>query len=185
MPIQAQTSPNIAAATRQVGPRGFLHCLLETVRTTAMLFLIMVGAWIFAYFIGQTRLPKAMVGVVEAMDLAPILVIAVILVFYIILGCVLESVAIILITIPVFLPLVTAIGFDPVWYGVLMVLVVEIGLITPPVGLNLFIIRAQLPDIPLGTVIRGAAPFLAADVALVLLLLAFPQIALWLPSVLY
>jgi tripartite ATP-independent transporter DctM subunit len=175
----------IAAAAHRLNLKTFVQCLLETVRTTAMLFLILVGAWIFAYFIGQTRLPQALVGFVQHLGPSAFTVILMILLFYIILGCVMESVAIIVITTPVFLPLVIQIGFDPVWYGVLMVLVVEIGLITPPVGLNLFVIRSQLPDVPLATIIRGAFPFLAADFILVLLLLLFPPIALWLPKVLY
>jgi TRAP-type C4-dicarboxylate transport system permease large subunit len=108
-----------------------------------------------------------------------------ILVFYIILGCVLDAVAIILVTVPVFLPVVTAMGYDSVWYGILMVVVVEIGLITPPVGLNIFVIRAQLPDIELTTVFKGIMPFLVADFVLIALLLIFPQIALWLPGLLF
>jgi len=108
-----------------------------------------------------------------------------ILVFYIILGCVLDAVAIILVTVPVFLPVVTATGYDTVWYGILMVVVVEIGLITPPVGLNIFVIRAQLPDIELTTVFKGIMPFLVADFVLIALLLIFPQIALWLPGLLF
>ena len=127
----------------------------------------------------------ALVELIEFFELAPWAVIMIILVFYIILGCVLDAVAIILVTVPVFLPVVTALGYDSVWYGILMVVVVEVGLITPPVGLNIFVIRAQLPDIALGTVFRGIVPFLAADAVLIALLLLFPQLALWLPGVLY
>ena len=175
----------IAFASRKLPFAGFVDCLMDTMRTTAMLMFILVGAWIFAYFVVQTRLPVALVELVHFLGLAPWMVILMILAFYILLGCVLESVAIILVTVPVFLPVVTALGYDPVWYGILMVVVVEVGLITPPVGLNIFVIRAQLPDIPLGTIFRGIVPFLAADAALVALLLLFPQIALWLPNLLY
>ena len=175
----------IAVASRQLDFRGFVDCLSETLWTTAMLMFIIVGAWIFAYFVVQTRLPVALIELVELFDLAPWAVIMMILVFYIVLGCVLESVAIILVTVPVFLPVVTAMGYDPVWYGILMVVVVEVGLITPPVGLNIFVIRAQLPDVALGTIFRGIGPFLVADAVLIALLLLFPQIALWLPGVLY
>ena len=108
-----------------------------------------------------------------------------ILIFYTILGCVLDAVAIILVTVPVFLPVAVALGYDSVWYGILMVVVVEIGLITPPVGLNIFVMRAQLPDIALTTMFRGIAPFLVADALLILLLFLFPQIALWLPNLLF
>ena len=107
-----------------------------------------------------------------------------IIVFYVIAGCQLESVAIILVTVPVFLPMIVSLGYDVVWYGILMVVMVEVGLITPPVGLNVFVIRAQIPEIPLSTIFAGIVPFLAADAALVALLLIFPGLALWLPKVL-
>ena len=175
----------IAAATGQLSWRSFYEALIETLQTTATLMFIIVGAWIFAYFVVQTRLPKGLVDLVNYFELAPWAVITIILIFYIILGCVLDSVAIILVTVPVFLPVVLAMGYDSVWYGILMVVVVEIGLITPPVGLNIFVMRAQLPDVELMTMFRGIAPFLVADAALIVLLLLFPQIALWLPGVLF
>ena len=175
----------IASATGQLSVRDFIECLMETLRTTAMLMFIIVGAWIFAYFVVQTRLPTALVDLVNYLELSGWAVILMILVFYVILGCVLDSVAIILVTVPVFLPVVTSFGYDTVWYGILMVVVVEVGLITPPVGLNIFVIQAQLPDIQLGTVFKGIAPFLVANAILIALLLLFPQIALWLPSVLF
>ena len=175
----------IAAATKQLTWQGLYECLMETLRTTGMLMFIIVGAWIFAYFVVQTRLPVGLIDLIKHFDLAPWAVIMMILVFYIVLGCVLDAVAIILVTVPVFLPVATALGYDSVWYGILMVVVVEIGLITPPVGLNIFVMRAQLPDILLTTMFRGIAPFLVADAILIALLLLFPQIALWLPNLLY
>lgn len=174
----------IAAGSRQLNLRGFFECLLEALRTTAMLMFIIMGAWIFAYFIVQTKLPSALVDLIALMHLPGWAVILMILVFYIILGCVLDSVAIILVTVPVFLPIAQSLGYDPVWYGILMVVVVEVGLITPPVGLNIFVIRAQLPDVTLSTVFIGIMPFLVADAVLIALLLLFPQLALWLPGVL-
>ena len=175
----------IAAGSRQLDFRQFIDCVVDTLRTTAMLMFIIMGAWIFAYFVVQTQLPKALINVIDFFELAPWAVILVILVFYIILGCVLDAVAIILVTVPVFLPVVVALGYDTVWYGILMVVVVEVGLITPPVGLNIFVIRAQLPDISLVTVFKGIGPFLIADAILILLLLLFPQLALWLPGILF
>jgi C4-dicarboxylate transporter DctM subunit len=175
----------IAFASRQLTLSGLYECVVETLHTTAMLMFIIVGAWVFAYFVVQTRLPSGLIDLIKYFDLAPWAVIMMILVFYIILGCVLDAVAIILVTVPVFLPVVTALGYDSVWYGILMVVVVEIGLITPPVGLNIFVIRAQLPDIELTTVFKGIMPFLVADFALIALLLIFPQIALWLPGLLF
>ena len=175
----------IAFATRQMTWRVLYDCVIETLHTTAMLMFIIVGAWVFAYFVVQTRLPTGLIDLIKYFDLAPWAVIMMILVFYIILGCVLDAVAIILVTVPVFLPVVIALGYDPVWYGILMVVVVEIGLITPPVGLNIFVIRAQMPDIELVTVFKGIMPFLVADIVLIALLLIFPQIALWLPGILF
>jgi tripartite ATP-independent transporter DctM subunit len=172
-------------ATRQLTISGLYECVIETLRTTAMLMFIIVGAWIFAYFVVQTRLPVALIDLISFFNLAPWAVILMILAFYIILGCVLDAVAIILVTVPVFLPVILSLGYDSVWYGILMVVVVEIGLITPPVGLNIFIMRAQLPDIPLVTMFKGIAPFLIADFVLIGLLLVFPQIALWLPGILF
>ena len=116
----------IAAATKQLTWRGLYECVMETLRTTAMLMFIIVGAWIFAYFVVQTQLPKALIEMIEFFNLAPWAVIVMILIFYIILGCVLDAVAIILVTVPVFLPVATALGYDSVWYGILMVVVVEI-----------------------------------------------------------
>jgi TRAP-type C4-dicarboxylate transport system permease large subunit len=158
---------------------------MQTLRTTAMLMFIITGAWIFSFFIVQTQLPLAIVDLINYLQLPAFAVVLIILAFYLVLGCFLESVAIILVTVPVFLPIIQALGFDSVWYGVLMVIMVEVGLITPPVGLNIFVIRAQMPDIPLGTVYKGIVPFLIADATLVGLLIAFPDLALWLPSKLF
>jgi len=175
----------IAAASRQLTWRMLYECLIETLLTTGMLMFIITGAWIFAYFVVQTQLPAGLIDLIAYFELAPWAVITIILIFYIILGCVLDAVAIILVTVPVFLPVVVAMGYDSVWYGILMVVVVEIGLITPPVGLNIFVMRAQLPEIPLATMFEGIMPFLLADFALIVLLLLFPQIALWLPGILF
>lgn len=183
--IAAFTAIIIGFATRQLTWRELYDCIIETLHTTAMLMFIIVGAWVFAYFVVQTQLPAGLIDLIKYFNLSPWAVIAMILIFYIILGCVLDAVAIILVTVPVFLPVVTSMGYDPVWYGILMVVVVEIGLITPPVGLNIFVIRAQLPDIELTTIFKGILPFLVADIVLIALLLIFPQIALWLPGVLF
>jgi C4-dicarboxylate transporter DctM subunit len=175
----------IATATRKLSLAQFVDALLETVWTTAMLFFIVVGAFIFARFMVLTQLPLGLVNWANQFGLSALTVILLVIFFYVILGCFLDSISMVLITVPVFLPLITQLGFSPVWFGILLVVVVEVGLITPPVGLNLFVIRAQVPDIPLSTVIRGIIPFLGADAALVALLLTAPSMALWLPSVLY
>lgn len=175
----------IAALSRQLSLRDFFETLTQTLETTAILMFIITGAWIFAAFVVQTEVPVTIVKFIKYIELAPWAVILVILFFYLVLGCFLDSVAIVLVTTPVFLPVVTALGYDPVWYGILMVVMVEIGLITPPVGLNVFVIRAQIPDVSLGTVFVGIVPFLIAAFVLVALLLVFPDLALWLPRQLF
>jgi tripartite ATP-independent transporter DctM subunit len=175
----------LGAATRRIGFGDVKDALTETVRTTAVLFFIVVMAFVYAYFLVLTRLPQSLVDVVVAWELSPLAVMLVLIAFYLVLGCFLDSLGMILLTVPVFLPLILGLGYDPVWFGVLVVLVVEIGLITPPVGMNLFVIRAQQSDISLGTLYRGVVPFLAAGAAMIVLLLMFPGLALWLPQLLF
>jgi tripartite ATP-independent transporter DctM subunit len=174
----------IAFLTCDFGWRDLVESLVETVWTTATLFFIAVTAFLFGYFMVLTQLPVLVAGWVKGLAVPPYVVIFILVGVYIMLGCFLDSLSMIVVTVPVFLPLVQAIGYDPVWFGILVVVVVEMGLITPPVGMNMFVIRAQLPDIPLATIFRGIGPFLAADAALVGLLLLFPGLALWLPRAL-
>jgi tripartite ATP-independent transporter DctM subunit len=161
------------------------QCLLDTLKTTCMLFLIIIGAIIFSYFVVQAQLPEALIGWIQEMGLGPLGLMLTLIVAYIILGCFLEGIGLVLITVPVFLPVVTATGFDPVWFGVIVVIVVELGLIHPPVGMNLFVIQAQLPGIPIMSIYKGTLPFLLAPMVLIAILLAFPDVALWLPRLLY
>jgi len=174
----------IAFATCDFGWRDLGAALMETVWTTGTLFFIALTAFLFGYFMVLTQLPMTVATWVKGLDVPPWTVILILVAVYVVLGCFLDSLSMIVVTVPVFLPLVQTLGYDPVWFGVLVVVVVEMGLITPPVGLNIFVLRAQLPDIPLGTMFRGIGPFLAADLALVVLLLVFPALALWLPRAL-
>lgn len=175
----------IAVATRSIDMEGMISAFVETVTTTAMLFFIILGATLFGRFIVLTQIPAALTGWVEGLALSPVLVIVVMVAFYFLLGCFLESISMMLITVPVFLPLAIAMGFDPVWFGVLVVIVVEVGLMTPPVGMNIFVVRAQMPEIPLQALYAGILPFLLANLALIAILLAIPEIALWLPDLFY
>lgn len=175
----------IGLATRTLGWIGLRDSLIETVMTTAMLFFIVLGAFLFKEFVVLTQLPKAVTVSLGAEALHPYLVVLIMLAVYVVLGCFLDSLSMILITVPVFLPLAENIGFDRVWFGIFVVVVAEIGLITPPVGMNIFVIRAQMPDIALGKVYRGIVPFLFADGALVVVLVLLPGLALWLPRILY
>jgi TRAP-type C4-dicarboxylate transport system permease large subunit len=146
-----------------------------------MLFFVVIGAFIFSRFIVLTQLPAAIAGWAQASGLGFVPVMLVIVALYVVLGMFLESVSMVLITVPVLLPLMQALGFDAVWFGIFVTVLAEVGLITPPVGLNVFVIRSQIPDISLGAVFRGVVPFLAADATLIVLLIAAPAIALWLP----
>jgi C4-dicarboxylate transporter, DctM subunit len=172
-------------ATRRIDFASLWAACAETVRTTAVLFLIVIMAFVYSYFLILTQLPQSLVGWVTEMQLSPLTVMLVLIAFYLVLGCFLDAMGMILVTVPVFLPLVVGLGYDPVWFGVLVVLVVEIGLITPPVGMNLFVIRAQQPDIATTTLYRGVLPFLSAGAILIALLLALPALALWLPERLF
>jgi tripartite ATP-independent transporter DctM subunit len=174
----------IAFLTCEFTWRDLYESLVETVWTTATLFFIAVTAFLFGYFMVLTQLPVQVAGWVKGLAVPPYVVIFILVGVYIVLGCFLDSLSMIVVTVPVFLPLIQAIGYDPVWFGILVVVVVEMGLITPPVGMNMFVIRAQLPDIPVATIFSGIGPFLAADAALVALLLIFPSLALWLPKAL-
>ena len=150
-----------------------------------MLFVIMFGANLFSFFMVQTHLPDLLADGARALDLSGPMVMTLIVVAYIVLGCFLEGIGMVLITVPVFLPLVKQFGYDPVWFGVIVVIVVEVGLIHPPVGMNLFVIQAQAPDIKITSIYRGIIPFLIAPLMLIILMFLFPALALWLPKLLY
>jgi len=149
-----------------------------------MLFFIIVGAFIFARFVVLTRLPNELVAWVSATQLAPLTIVLLVVVLYLVLGTALEEVSTILITVPVVLPLMVHLGYDGIWFGIFVTVMATVGLISPPVGLTVFVIQAQNPDIPAAKIYRGPLPFLVADFVLVALLIAFPAMALWLPAVL-
>jgi len=182
--VSAFVAMLIGFGTRTLSLRGLSEAMLETVFSTAMLFFIVVGAFIFSRFIVLTRLPNELAVWVETMKLAPLSIVLAVIVLYVVLGTALEEVSTILITVPVILPLMTSIGYDGIWFGIFVTVMATIGLISPPVGLTVFVIQAQNPDIPASKIYRGTLPFLVADFVLVALLVAFPALALWLPAVL-
>lgn len=152
--------------------RGMKEVLTETAFTSASLFAVLIGAQIFSNFVNVAGLPEALIGLVTAYDVSPFVVMMLILLVYIVLGCVFESLSMLLLTVPIFFPLVTSLGFDPIWFGIVVVVVVEISLITPPVGLNVFVIHSVARDyVRLEQVFAGIIPFLLADFALVLTML--------------
>ena len=162
--------------------KTFYACLVESGRTTAMLFLILIGALVFADFVNITTMPADLRGFVKRFELHPVLVVSAIMVIYVLLGTAMEELSMVLLTLPIFFPLVVGMGLDPVWFGVLIVCIIEIGLISPPVGMNLFVLSTLLPGVPTTTVFRGVLPFLAADCVRLAILIAFPIISLWLPG---
>jgi C4-dicarboxylate transporter, DctM subunit len=174
-----------ALARRALTWRVLRDVLLESARTTSMLFLILIGALVFANYINFTSLPSDLMGFVEQFSLHPLLVVMAICALYVVLGTAMEELSMILLTVPVFFPLIVALGLDPVWFGILVVVVVEIGLISPPVGMNLFVLSSLLPEVSTPTLFRGVMPFVVADVVRLFILAGFPAISLWLPSVLH
>jgi C4-dicarboxylate transporter DctM subunit len=162
--------------------RTLYMALIEAARTTSMLFLILIGALIFAEFVNITTMPADLLNFARQFETNPILVVAAIMAIYVVLGTAMEELSMILLTLPVFFPIIVHLGFDPVWFGILIICVVEIGLISPPVGMNLFVLSTLLPQVPTTTVFRGVLPFMAADIVRLAILIAFPVISLWLPS---
>lgn len=161
--------------------RGLWQVLVESSQTTAMLFTILIGAQIFSNFINFTTLPTDLSEFVTTFQVNPIMVVIVICLIYVVLGCAMESLSMMLLTVPIFFPLVQGLGFDPVWFGVLIVCVIEVSLITPPVGMNVFVLSSVLPDVSTSTIWRGVMPFIAADLVRLAILIAFPVITLFLP----
>jgi C4-dicarboxylate transporter, DctM subunit len=170
-----------ALARRALTWRTLYAALLESARTTAMLFMILIGALMFAEFVNITTMPADLTALVARLGLGPLMVVGAICAIYVLLGTAMEELSMVLLTLPVFFPVVVHLGLDPVWFGVIIVCVVEIGLISPPVGMNMFVLKSLLPQVPTGTVFRGVMPFLWADVIRLAILVAFPAIALWLP----
>jgi tripartite ATP-independent transporter DctM subunit len=174
----------IALLRRSLNVSVTLDILVESARTTGMLFMILVGALVFANFVNFTTLPADLKSLVSTHNISPVAVMIAICAVYIILGAAMEELSMVLLTLPVFFPLVVSLGFDPVWFGVVIVLVVMIGLISPPVGMNMFVVRNMLPELSTATIFKGVMPFVYTLVAVLALLVAFPQIALILPQAL-
>jgi C4-dicarboxylate transporter, DctM subunit len=159
-----------------------IDSLKETAYTTGMIFLLIIGANIFNYFIALSKLPMELANFVSALTFPPYAILAIILFVYLILGCIMDTIAMLLLTLPIVFPAIVALGFDPIWFGVIMVLMVEIALITPPIGMNVFVISGLVKDVPMSDIFRGIVPFFVALIVCVVILIAFPQLCLFLPS---
>ena len=165
-----------------LSPKVLLQVLVESARTTAMLFTILIAAMVFSSFINFTSMPNDLRESIVRLGLSPLMVVGAMMVVYVLLGPIMEELSMVLLTIPVFFPIVTQLGFDPVWFGVLIVLVVQIGLISPPVGMNLFVLNALLDGVSLGQIFRGVWLFVLVLVVALGVVLELPALALWLPS---
>jgi len=165
--------------------KGFETILRNTIKTTAMIFLIVIGATVFGYFLTMTQLPASLAGAVMDSGLNKYVVVALVILMYILLGAIMDALAMLMLTVPIFLPVVVALGFDPVWFGVVVVLACEVGLITPPVGLNVYVIGGIAKGVPLPTIFRGALRFVIPLLVMVVILASAPIISLWLPNLLY
>lgn len=171
----------IALLRGRLGPRNLYAVLLDTASTTAMMFFVLIGALLFSNFVNLAGLPAALSGFINGLSLSPMAVLLAILGIYMLLGMVLESLSMVLLTVPIFYPIVAGLGFDLVWFGIIVVVVTEISLITPPIGLNVFVLNTVLKDVPIATIFRGVTPFIVADVVRLLILVALPGLVLALP----
>ncbi|TXH68631.1 MAG: TRAP transporter large permease [Thiothrix sp.] len=175
----------IALSRKSINWRTLYEVLTETAHTSASLFFVVIGALIFSNFITRAEFPDYLLQFVQSYNLSPMMVIFMILAIYILLGCILESLSMMLLTVPIFYPLVQSLGFDLVWFGILVVVVTEISLLTPPVGLNVFVLSGVLKDVKTSTIFKGVTPFWIADLIRLTLLTLIPAIALFLPEILY
>ncbi|MCD4674489.1 MAG: TRAP transporter large permease [Desulfobacula sp.] len=172
----------IAVARRKLSVATFIESLLATGNMTAMIFLIIIGANIFSNFLALTGIPFMLADSIVALALPRMVILMMIIFVFILLGCVMDCYAIMILMVPILFPIIKAMNFNPLWFGVIMVIVLEVGLITPPVGLNVFVIKGAVPNVPLTTIFKGVWPFLIAAVVCITILILFPEIVMFLPS---
>jgi tripartite ATP-independent transporter DctM subunit len=164
--------------------RTITEALLDTGRTMPMIIAILIGVAILGYFLAISQLPLKIAAAVGGLDVHRYVILALILFFYVVVGCLMNIIPMILLTLPVFWPTIVALGFDPIWFGVIMVIMMEMGQITPPVGMNVFVIAGIAETVPLLTIFKGIIPFFLIEILIIIILVLFPQIALWLPGTL-
>lgn len=172
----------MALAMRRLTWSSLGNVLLETTKTVGMIFLIITGAAIFSYMLAITRIPNNISEFIVGLEMSRWWVLIGVMLLYLVMGTFIDSISAMILTLPIIFPSIMALGFDPIWFGVLMVHLVEVALITPPFALNIFILKAVIPDSTIGEIIRGIAPFLISDIITLILYIVFPQLALWLPS---
>ena len=183
--VGAMGSLLIALFRRNISWKGFIQSLFETTRISCMILVIVAGATIFGHFLAITRIPFDIAEWVAAFNLPAFAIMSLIILVYLVGGCVIDALALIMLTVPIFYPVVISMGYDPIWFGVIIVLVTQIGVITPPVGVNVYVVSGVAQDIPLHVIFKGVVPLLLALIVATLLMLPFPEIALFLPNMMH
>jgi tripartite ATP-independent transporter DctM subunit len=166
----------------RLGRKQIVLSLLEATRTTAAVFTVLIGALLFGYFLTITQVPQKVTEFLVGLGIGKYGVLALIMVMYLVLGTLMDALAMIILTVPIVFPVIRELGFDPIWFGIIIVMVAELGLIHPPVGMNIFVIKSVVEDVKISTIFYGVLPFLITDLLRLLILIAFPILALWLPS---
>ena len=172
----------IGLFTGRLDKDKILASLLQATRTAAAVFTVLIGALIFGYFLTVTQTPQKVTEFLTGLGLGPYGVLALIMVMYLVLGCLMDAMAMIILTVPIIFPVISHLGFDPIWFGVIIVMTVELGLIHPPVGMNVFVIKSVVKDVSFSTIFKGVLPFVATDLIRLVILIAFPLLATWLPQ---
>src|SRR5258706_575845 len=172
----------IGVFTGRLDREKILAALLQATRTAAAVFTVLIGALIFGYFLTVTQTPQKVTEFLTGLGIGPYGVLALIMVMYLVLGCLMDAMAMIILTVPIIFPVISHLGFDPIWFGVIIVMTVELGLIHPPVGMNVFVIKSVVKDVSFATIFKGVIPFVATDLIRLVILIAFPLLATWLPQ---
>ena len=172
----------LAVTKRNLTWKGFITALFETTRISCMILVIVAGATIFGHFLAVSRIPFEIANWISGFDLPPYVIMFFIILVYLVGGCFIDALALIMLTVPIFYPVITHFGYDPIWFGVIIVLITQIGIITPPVGINVYVVNGVARDVPLEVIFKGVVPFLIALIIGTFLLIPFPQIALYLPG---
>jgi tripartite ATP-independent transporter DctM subunit len=167
---------------RKLDRAGIRTALLQATRTAAAVFTVLIGALLFGYFLTITQTPQKLTEFLTGLGIGRYGVLALIMVMYLVLGCLMDAMAMIILTVPIIFPVIMQLGFDPIWFGVIIVMTVELGLIHPPVGMNVFVIKSVVQEVSFTTIFKGVIPFVVTDIVRLIILIAFPVIALWLPS---
>lgn len=172
----------LGLARRKLDRAKIKEALLAATRTAAAVFTVLIGALMFGYFLTITQTPQKITEYLTHLGVGPYGVLVLILLMYLVLGCLMDAMAMIILTVPIIFPVVQQMGFDPIWFGIIIVMTVELGLITPPVGMNVFVIKSVVPDVSFSTIFRGVSPFVFTDILRLAILILFPMLALWLPG---